>query len=118
MEKENKPLKPLKLVRAFKNDLPNDIVKIKDKDQLNELYRLKVLEELQEVIDSKYQDITEFVDLVQAVRAWARVNGHEPEQLAEAIMMKTATKGHFKNYAKPATNRKGNEVYYNGKQDS
>ncbi len=102
-------LKPKKLIRdKIARILPReDFEYIVEQDELNKLYRLKVLEELDEVRQSKHGDIYEFVDLIQVCQAYARVNGFEEDDIMEAMKVKTDEKGGFSDIALTKLN------YYN-----
>lgn len=89
--------KPRKLIRS-------KIVEYLKKDEweneynvaeLNKLYALKIREELQEIQVSNHDDIMEFVDLIQVVYQFAKINGFTKEQIRDARIAKMAEKGWF-----------------------
>lgn len=89
-------MKPKKLIRngnyteRFKEHLEN----ITDKDQLNKLYILKIKEELQEIIDSDFKDIYEFVDLLDVCDAFREQN-FSREEFGVASRKKLLDRGFF-----------------------
>ena len=94
-------MKPKKLIRG---EIVTKIKEyewefIKDQDELNKLYALKVQEELEEIQSSGHKDIMEFVDLIQVAFAFAKQNGYTQEQLSLALVEKTVSKGIFSNVA-------------------
>jgi predicted house-cleaning noncanonical NTP pyrophosphatase (MazG superfamily) len=88
---------------------------IKDKSELNKLYALKVQEELAEIQRSEHNDITEFADLLEVVRAFALSNGFTFKQVSEVMTNKTLEKGGFGNIAlnNMNPNNKSNKIYFN-----
>lgn len=86
-----------KLIRSgIKKHLKdNEWELISNQDELNKLYALKIREELEEVQESDHKDIKEFVDLIQVVFAFAKVNGFTMNQLQEALITKSVEKGVF-----------------------
>lgn len=68
---------------------------ITDQDELNRLYALKIIEELEEIKASNHKDIMEFVDLMQVAFSFARQNGFTNEQIQVALFEKTVDKGPF-----------------------
>lgn len=109
-------MKPKKLIR-------NQIItylkegeweQIDNIEELNELYALKVKEELIEIQASDYKDIMEFVDLIQVVHSFARVNGFSSEEIQKAILEKSINKGTFYNLALTNLNPENpsNKIYF------
>ena len=94
-------MKPKKLIRK------NIIEKLKegeweiitDQTELNNLYALKVSEELAEIQQSEHKDIMEFVDLIQVAFSFAKQNGFTHEQLAMSLVEKSIDKGTFSRLA-------------------
>ena len=107
---------PKKLIRTRLIDkIPNtDWEIIMEDDELNKLYRLKVLEELEEVQNSKHKDINEFVDLIQVCQAYARENGFSEDMIMEAMKIKTEQRGGFSDIALTKLNyhNPSNKIYY------
>jgi predicted house-cleaning noncanonical NTP pyrophosphatase (MazG superfamily) len=92
---------PKKLIRkgTIEKLRPGEFETITDMEELNNLYSLKVIEELLEVRASNFKDVYEFVDLLQVVFRFAQVNGFSREFLVMALAEKTAEKGGFSNIA-------------------
>jgi predicted house-cleaning noncanonical NTP pyrophosphatase (MazG superfamily) len=93
--------KPKKLIRKYiVNKLEaTEWEIISDKKELNELYSLKIQEELLEIQNSEHKDIFEFIDLIQVAFSFARENGFTHEQISSALIEKTVEKGSFSNIA-------------------
>jgi len=89
---------------------------IEDKDELNKLYTLKVLEELAEVAAANYKDIKEFADLVKTIFAFAHTNGITANELSFAVMERAAVKGVMENLALTNMNpdNPSNALYFKG----
>lgn len=92
---------PKKLIRTkiVSRLLPHEVEVITDKNELNELFALKVLEELAEVQRSRCEDISEFSDLLEVVKAWAALNGFGANLLKNAKILKENRCGVFTNIA-------------------
>lgn len=90
-------MKPKKLIRKYITEIlkPGEWEMISDQKELNQLYAIKVREELAEIQASDHKDIMEFVDLVQVAFSFAKVNGFTHEQLSLALIEKTVEKGPF-----------------------
>lgn len=89
--------KPKKLIRSnmvFRLD-PSECEIIHDKDELNKLYALKVLEELAEIQMANHKDLMEFADLVQVAMDFAEINGFSNKELLAAVEQKALEKGEF-----------------------
>jgi predicted house-cleaning noncanonical NTP pyrophosphatase (MazG superfamily) len=87
-----------KLIRDTIEARPGDeIIRVTNPNELNDLYVEKVMEELQEIIDADFKDPMEFADLMQVVLDFARVNGFSDEELLIAVKGKEADRGRFKN---------------------
>lgn len=92
-------------VKLIRNKLANEITKNKtgkilksdNKINLNKLFSLKVVEELEEILKSDHSDISEFSDLIQVVFDWALLNGFKKEYLFKEIHNKNAKFGVFRN---------------------
>ncbi len=77
----------------------NEVEIIDNKEELNKLFALKVREELAEIQASDHKDLSEFADLYQVVRDFAKVNGFDIVELSQAAVAKTVEKGEFEGYA-------------------
>jgi len=90
-------MKPKKLIREFITGKlkEGEWETIIDQDELNQLYAIKIREELAEVQASDHKDIFEFVDLIQVVFSFAKQNGFNHEQLSSAMTAKSLDKGYF-----------------------
>jgi len=114
---DKKFIKPKKLVRSGISEFvePQELEVITDKDELNALYTLKVKEELQEIINSNYQDELEFADLLEVVFRFAEVNGISQHSLMVTAINKGLQKGTFNgtvlNNLNP--NNPSNALYFN-----
>lgn len=88
---------PKKLIRKniIEKLKPGEWEEINDTAELNKLYDIKVREELEEIQQSEYKDILEFVDLIQVAFSYAKVNGFTHDQIAAAMVEKSAEKGTF-----------------------
>ena len=86
---------------------------ITNKTELNELYALKVQEELAEIQESDHKDIKEFIDLIQVAFCFAKQNGFTHEELSLALIEKSAEKGSFSNIALNTLNsdNPSNKIY-------
>lgn len=109
--------KPKKLIRSGKWIEKMDsaeIDKIQDKDELNQLYILKIQEELEEVKNSDYKDITEFADLIQVCIDFAKVNGIDASDLRTTLVNKFFEKGDFDNtvLTNLNPNNPSNKIYF------
>jgi predicted house-cleaning noncanonical NTP pyrophosphatase (MazG superfamily) len=109
-------MKPKKLIRAKMTDLfaNNEIEIVKDKDELNKLYSLKIQEELQEIQNSNYKDIAEFGDLISVTMSFAVANDFEPQEILKQIKDKDAAKGLYYNIALTNLNPSNlsNDLYF------
>lgn len=109
-------MKKRKLIRDLvKITMEKDITSLEnDKDKLNNLYFLKVLEELNEIKDAEYTDITEFADLLQVIIDFAKVNGFSFEKLFAISKEKAAKKGTFSNRVLEDLNpdNPSNKIYF------
>ena len=87
---------------------------ITDPDKLNELYQLKLREEMEEIKASNHEDIMEFVDLVEVARTYAQVNGFGSVTLDRALNDKRNRKGIFGNVVlnKLNPNNSSNDLYF------
>jgi predicted house-cleaning noncanonical NTP pyrophosphatase (MazG superfamily) len=111
-----KKTKPIKLIRHLMADRCKDgeTTTINDLQKLNELYELKVKEELEEIKSSDHKDIMEFVDLIQVAYSFAKINGFTFEQVTQALIEKSAMKGVFKNVVLTQLNphNPSNKIYF------
>lgn len=87
---------------------------IENQDELNKLYALKVIEELEEIQSSEHKDIMEFVDLMQVVFSFAKQNGFSQEDLSKAMIEKSIDKGIFGKWAlnNLNPNNPSNKLYF------
>lgn len=109
-------MKPKKLIRK------NIIEKLKegewetitDQNELNNLYALKINEELEEIQESDHKDIFEFADLIQVVFSFAKQNGFTHEELSKAMIEKSIDKGSFGRLALNSLNpnNPSNRLYF------
>lgn len=88
---------PKKLIRKFIAEKlkEGEFEIITNQNELNKLYALKILEELEEIKISEHKDIMEFVDLIQVAFSFAKENGFTHEQLSIALIEKSVEKGSF-----------------------
>lgn len=109
-------MKPKKLIREFiaQKLSISEWELIEDKRELNNLYLMKVKEELQEIINSEFSDISEFADLVTICFAFARMNGFDNASLIEEMLRKTALKGEYGNLVLTNLNpnNPSNNIYF------
>lgn len=76
----------------------NDIVyREEDKDKINNFFIKKVKEELNEIIESKFNDVYEFADLLQVVEDFAKFNSIDSKFLNNIKDKKFNIKGGFTN---------------------
>lgn len=110
--------KPKKLIRSkiIEKLKEGEFEEITNIDELNNLYAIKVREELAEIQGSKHNDIMEFVDLIQVAFAFARVNGFNHEEISRAMQGKLDDKGNFGNLALNNLNptNPSNNIYFEG----
>ncbi|WP_034039773.1 dATP/dGTP pyrophosphohydrolase domain-containing protein [Wocania ichthyoenteri] len=90
-------MKPKKLIRKFITEKlkEGEWETITDQKELNQLYAIKVREELAEIQESEHKDIMEFVDLIQVAFSFAKQNGFTHEQISTALIEKSVNKGTF-----------------------
>lgn len=90
-------MKPKKLIRKFITEKlkEGEWETITDQKELNQLYAIKVREELAEIQESDHKDIMEFVDLIQVAFSFAKQNGFTHEQISVALVEKSLNKGTF-----------------------
>lgn len=88
---------PKKLIRDKIIDklIPDEWETISNQDELNQLYAIKVREELAEIQQSDHKDIMEFVDLMDVAYAFAKQNGFTQDQITAARLEKLKEKGIF-----------------------
>lgn len=89
--------KPKKLIRRniIEKLQPGEWEEISDQNELNNLYALKIQEELLEIQESKHADILEFVDLIEVSTCFAQQNGFTKYDLSVALSSKAESKGIF-----------------------
>jgi len=92
----------------------NEIEIISDQNELNNLYELKIQEEINEIKNSEYNDIYEFVDLIHVAFCFAEQNGFSIEEIANAMNKKGSEKGFFSNVALNNLNPENlsNKIYF------
>ena len=110
-------MKPKKLIREkIKEKLqPGEFERIEDKAELNNLYALKIKEELAEIQAANHKDIMEFVDLMDVVISFANVNGFDFKDLMSMSDDKMYKKGSFSDLALNNLNphNPSNLLYFN-----
>lgn len=89
--------KPKKLIRdkVISKLKEGEWEKITDKDELNKLFTLKIKEELEEIVNSDFKDIMEFVDLLEVAFTFAKHNGFNYEDIRSKAVDKLHEKGGF-----------------------
>jgi|694.fasta_scaffold48613_7 predicted house-cleaning noncanonical NTP pyrophosphatase (MazG superfamily) len=105
-----------KLIRdklAFKIN-PEELDYCNNKEELMELYALKLREEIEEIKSSDYKDIMEYADLIQVALGLASLNGIKKEDVMKAIEEKYELKGGFSNLILISLNpdNPSNKIYY------
>lgn len=109
-------MKPKKLIRSgiARKLKEGEFEEITDLTELNNLYTLKVREELEEIRLSEFKDIMEFVDLIQVAFQFAKINGFTHEQIQLALIEKSAEKGLFGKLAlnNLNPNNPSNKIYF------
>lgn len=108
--------KPKKLIRKF-TILELNIAEFETityKIELNNLYAMKVREELAEIQASEHKDIFEFVDLIQVAFSFAKQNGFTKKELEDALIKKSIEKGTFTDIALTNLNPENpsNKIYF------
>ena len=90
-------MKPKKLIRKFITEKlkEGEWETITDQKELNQLYAIKVREELVEIQESDHKDIMEFVDIIQVAFSFAKQNRFTHEQISTALVEKSVNKGTF-----------------------
>lgn len=110
---------PKKLIRKYVTAIlkVSEWEFIEDQNELNELYALKIQEELEEIQQSEHKDIMEFVDLIQVAFCFAKQNGFTHEQIGSALAKKAIEKGTFSNIALNNLNPENpsNKLYFKDK---
>jgi predicted house-cleaning noncanonical NTP pyrophosphatase (MazG superfamily) len=108
-----------KLIRNGKKFLERfgstELETISNQDELNNLYILKIKEELEEIKNSQFKDLNEFADLLQVVTSFAIANGFSEEELTVAKDEKAYQRGEFGNIAliNLNPNNPSNKIYFN-----
>lgn len=107
---------PKKLVRALTTKVckPDELETIESLEELNQLYALKIREELAEIQASHHKNIYEFVDLMDVAVSFAYVNGFPMHLLVECAREKCDEKGGFGNLALTKLHPKNpsNAIYF------
>lgn len=109
-------MKPKKLIRSkipYKLK-PGEWEIIKDTEELNKLYALKIHEELIEVQKSEHKDVYELADLLEVTLAFAFLNGFSYDHVITAIKQKMNSNGGFENIVLTNLNpnNPSNEIYF------
>lgn len=109
-------MKAKKLIREkIKEKLKEgEFENITDKTELNNLYALKIQEELAEIQNSEHNDIDEFADLCSVVLAFAYQNGFSVDQVFTAMSEKAAKSGMYSDLALTNLNpnNPSNTIYF------
>lgn len=107
---------PKKLIRSFiiDNLKEGEWETITDQNELNQLYAMKISEELEEIQASKHKDIMEFVDLIQVAFSFAKQNGFTHKELSTALIQKSVEKGSYGRLALNNLNPQNpsNKIYF------
>lgn len=111
-------MKPKKLIRnkvpSVMNMDPTEFEVSKDLNELNQLFELKILEELAEIQRSEFKDIDEFGDLVRVVLDFANINGHDRAEVMIDMINKSDRLGIYDgtilNNLNP--NNPSNKIYF------
>lgn len=110
------PHKPMKLIRdkVIAKLKAGEVRHVLNEDDLNDLYMLKVLEELGEIEKSDFKDAMEFADILEAIYTLAARNGFDKEYLERAMFQKREKKGGFSNLVlvNMNPNNPSNRIYY------
>jgi len=85
-----------KIIKFLKKD---EYEHVKNIAELNGLYAMKVMEELDEIQRSDHKDINEFIDLIQVGISFAQANGFTKLDIAVAMNEKAIDRGEFSNIA-------------------
>ena len=93
---------------------PGESEIITDKSELNNLYALKVKEELIEIQQADHKDIMEFCDLIEVAYAFAEQNGFPRQDIDLHRLGKQDRKGTFTNVAlnNLNPNNPSNDIYF------
>lgn len=94
-------MKPKKLIRSGIIPLlkVGEYETITDQAELNNLYALKIQEELAEVQASDHKDLKEFADLYEVVLSFADANGFSFGDVNRTAAQKIQAKGEYSNMA-------------------
>lgn len=88
------------------------IITVTDKHQLNELYILKIREELNEIVSPNFEDEKEIADLYQAVLNFMDQN-KGTEHYLDILLSKRGDLGDYTNKCViPNPNNPSNAIYY------
>lgn len=109
-------LTPKKLIRSGITEMikPDEWERITDPKTLDELYALKVKEELNEIINSHCDDINEFADLITVIKTWANIHGFSNIDLLTTEKDKRDAKGEYSNIVLTNLNPENpsNKIYF------
>ena len=109
-------MNPKKLIRdkIIEHLRPEDWEIVFDESELNNLYALKIQEELNEIKESNHTDIMEFADLIQVAISFANENGFTFKEVMKAVESKKELKGTFTKTALNSLNpqNKSNKMYF------
>ena len=94
---------------------PDELSHCDDKEELMNLYSLKLKEEIEEIKDSDYKDIMEYADLIQVTLGLASLNGYSFDDIIKAMNDKYELKGGFSNLVLTNLNpnNPSNKIYFN-----
>jgi len=110
-------MKPKKLIRSKITDhlRPDEWELVSTKSELNNLYAMKIKEELLEIQSSEHEDIMEFVDLIEVACCFAEQNGFSRDELVAKLIEKTNKQGKFGKIALTNLNpiNPSNSIYFN-----
>jgi len=86
----------VKLVRdKYINIIPKDQIEILTDEQSHQWLVAKIAEETQEIIDSNFNDISEYADVFEILIALAKKNGFTKADILRARNTKLKDKGSF-----------------------
>ena len=107
-----------KLIRTlFASTLkPEEIEQVENKAELNKLYKLKILEELNEISMSEFKDTKEYADLLETIEGMMRVNDVKEQDVLFEKKKKQLERGYIHKTVLKKLNpaNASNVVYVNG----
>jgi predicted house-cleaning noncanonical NTP pyrophosphatase (MazG superfamily) len=111
-------MKPRKLIRDKVKEViqVGEAERITDQTELNELYALKIKEELIEIQLSDHKDPKEFADLIDVAVSFAIQNGFTYDEIFDHCQDKLAKKGMYTNLVLNNLNpdNPSNKMYFEG----